>query len=410
MRIRKILMLLVLFTVILVPGVNAVEPEITATSATVIDCIDGKILYSKNMDEKLYPASLTNVLTAILVVENCNLEDKVTISANAIRNVETGYLTANIKEGEIFTIEQLLNLLLISSYSDVANALAEYVAGDIETFTQKMNEKAKEIGCTHSNFVNCNGEHDTNHYSTSHDMALIAKYAMKYEELRDIAQKTEYSLPATEIYNKSDRNYYTTNEMLKSSSKNYYKYAKGIKTGFTTPAGNCLMVYSKKNNMPLVAVVMKSTTQNSRYEDAKNIIEYSYDNNTLRTIATEGTNIQTINVKQGTPDTKKLNVILETSVIAVVKDENKASNIEPQISINENLKAPIEKGAIIGKVSYEIEGKTYTANLIAESNVKKSHKKLIFGLIFLGVILSLGGLRARALYKRTKTLKKIRGK
>ena len=223
MRIRKILILLVLFTVILVPGVNAVEPEITATSATVIDCIDGKILYSKNMDEKLYPASLTNVLTAILVVENCNLEDKVTISANAIRNVETGYLTANIKEGEIFTIEQLLNLLLISSYSDVANALAEHVAGDIETFTQKMNEKAKEIGCTHSNFVNCNGEHDTNHYSTSHDMALIAKYAMKYEELRDIAQKTEYSLPATEIYNKSDRNYYTTNEMLKASSKNYYK-------------------------------------------------------------------------------------------------------------------------------------------------------------------------------------------
>ena len=111
MRIRKILILLVLFTVILVPGVNAVEPEITATSATVIDCIDGKILYSKNMDEKLYPASLTNVLTAILVVENCNLEDKVTISANAIRNVETGYLTANIKEGEIFTIEPSLNLL-----------------------------------------------------------------------------------------------------------------------------------------------------------------------------------------------------------------------------------------------------------------------------------------------------------
>lgn len=410
MRIRKILILLVLFTVILVPGVNAVEPEITATSATVIDCIDGKILYSKNMDEKLYPASLTNVLTAILVVENCNLEDKVTISANAIRNVETGYLTANIKEGEIFTIEQLLNLLLISSYSDVANALAEHVAGDIETFTQKMNEKAKEIGCTHSNFVNCNGEHDTNHYSTSHDMALIAKYAMKYEELRDIAQKTEYSLPATEIYNKSDRNYYTTNEMLKASSKNYYKYAKGIKTGFTTPAGNCLMVYSKKNNMPLVAVVMKSTTQNSRYEDAKNIIEYSYDNNTLRTIATEGTNIQTINVRQGTPDTKKLNVILETNVIAVVKDENKASNIEPQISINENLKAPIEKGAIIGKVSYEIEGKTYTANLIAESKVEKSKVGITFLYIFIGLILLIGGLRTIGIYKRTKTLKKIRGK
>ena len=107
----------------MVPVTKAKEPDITATSATVIDCIDGKILYSKNMDEQLYPASLTNVLTAILVVENCNLEDKVTISANAIRNVETGYLTANIKEGEIFTIEQLLNLLLISSTNSLLKSL-----------------------------------------------------------------------------------------------------------------------------------------------------------------------------------------------------------------------------------------------------------------------------------------------
>ena len=410
MKVRKIFIVLLFLAVILTTKTNAVGPEITATSGVVIDCIDGKILYSKNMEEKLYPASLTNILTAILVVENCNMQDAVVISQSAISNVQPGYLTSKMKAGETFTVQQLLNLLLISSYSDVSNALAEHIAGSTEKFTEMMNNKAKEIGCTNSNFVNSNGEHDTNHYSTAKDMALIAKYAMQFDEIKSIAQKTECSLPATEIYTSSDRNYYTTNEMLKSSSSNYYKYAKGIKAAFTTPAGNCLITYSIKNDIPLVAVVMKSTTQNSRYTDAKSILEYSYDNNVLRTIAKSGTNLQTLNVKKGTQETKKLNAILENNIIAVVKKENENANVEPKISINDNLKAPIEKGTVIGKVSYEIEGKTYTANLIAESNVEKSHKGLVFLLIFLSLLLLLGGLRIRAVYKRKKVLKKIRKK
>lgn len=236
MRIRKVIILILLFLLILMPKSKAANPDITATSAIVIDCMDGKILYEKNINEKLYPTSLTKILTAIIVVENCNLDDTVTISQNAISMVQTGYLTANIKAGETFSVEQLLNLLFISSYSDVANVLAEHVSGNIEEFTKLMNAKAKEIGCKNSNFVNCNGEHNTEHYSTAYDLGLIAKYAMQYEELRNIANKKECELPATEIYTNSDRKYYTTNEMLKSSSDNYYKGAKGIKTGFTTPA------------------------------------------------------------------------------------------------------------------------------------------------------------------------------
>lgn len=236
MQTRKIIILILLFLLILAPKSKAAMPDITATSAIVIDCRDGKILYDKNINEKLYPTSLTKMLTAIIVVENCNLNDTVTISQNAISMVQSGYLTANIKAGESFSVEQLLNLLFISSYSDVANALAEHVSGNIETFTQLMNEKAKEIGCKNSNFVNCNGEHDIEHYSTAYDLGLIAQYAMKYEELRNIANKKECELPATDIYINSDRKYYSTNEMIKSSSNNYYKGAMGIKTGFTTPA------------------------------------------------------------------------------------------------------------------------------------------------------------------------------
>ena len=410
MKLRKILIIVACLIAILMPYVQAKEPEITATSGIVIDCIDGKILYSKNADEKLYPASLTKVLTAILVVEKCDLQDTVTINQSAIDKVESGYLTANLKAGEVFTVEQLLNLLLISSYDDVANALAEHVAGSEEEFVNMMNEKAKEIGCTNSNFLNCHGEHDTNHYSTAHDMALIANYAVKFEAIRNIAQVTEYGLPATTIYTGNDRYFYTSNEMLQTGSKNYYKYAKGLKTGFTTPAGNCLMAYAEKSGLKLVSVTMKSTTSNSRYEDSEAILEYAFDTNTIRTIAEAGTNIQTVTVKKARKEDKKLNVVLEKPITAVVKVENEETPIEPQINLNSKIKAPIKKGTVLGTVSYEIEGKTYTGNLIAENDVKKSKTGLVFLLIFIGLIVLFGGLRVLELYKRNQTLNKIRGK
>lgn len=410
MKLRKILITVACLIAILMPCVQAKEPEITATSGMVIDCIDGKILYSKNADEKLYPASLTKVLTAILVVEKCGLQDNVTINQSAIDKVESGYLTANLKAGEVFTVEQLLNLLLISSYDDVANALAEHVAGSEEEFVKMMNEKAKEIGCTNSNFLNCHGEHDTNHYSTAHDMALIANYAVKFEAIRNIAQVTEYGLPATAIYAGDDRYFYTSNEMLQTGSKNYYKYAKGLKTGFTTPAGNCLMAYAEKSGLKLVSVTMKSTTSNSRYEDSEAILEYAFDTNTIRTIAEAGTNIQTVTVKKARKEDKKLNVVLEKPITAVVKVENEETPIEPQINLNSKIKAPIKKGTVLGTVSYEIEGKTYTGNLIAENDVKKSKTGLVFLIIFIGLIVLFGGLRVLELYKRNQTLNKIRGK
>lgn len=410
MKLRKILIIVACLIAILMPCVQAKEPEITATSGMVIDCIDGKILYSKNADEKLYPASLTKVLTAIIVVEKCGLQDNVTINQSAIDKVESGYLTANLKTGEVFTVEQLLNLLLISSYDDVANALAEHVAGSEEEFVKMMNEKAKEIGCTNSNFLNCHGEHDTNHYSTAHDMALIANYAVKFEAIRNIAQVTEYGLPATTIYTGNDRYFYTSNEMLQTGSKNYYKYAKGLKTGFTTPAGNCLMAYAEKSGLKLVSVTMKSTTSNSRYEDSEAILEYAFDTNTIRTIAEAGTNIQTVTVKKARKEDKKLNMVLEKPITAVVKVENEETPIEPQINLNSKIKAPIKKGTVLGTVSYEIEGKTYTGNLIAENDVKKSKTGLVFLLIFIGLIVLFGGLRILELYKRNQTLNKIRGK
>lgn len=409
MRLNKLFVILFIMLICLTTYVYAETPEITASSGVVIDCFDGKILYEKNMNDKMYPASLTKVLTAILVVENSNMSDEVVVSQKAISNVEFGYLTANIKEGEILTVDQLLNLLLISSYNDVANVLAEHIGGTQENFVDMMNKKAKDIGCTNSNFVNCNGTHNVEHYSTAHDMALIGKYAMQYDEIKEIVKKIYYELGATNKYDRDDRLYQTTNEMLLSGSSNYYKYAYGVKTGFTTPAGNCLMAFSVKNDIPLVSVVMKSTTSDSKYEDSRAILEYAYDNNVLRNLVREGTTVQTTIVKKGSSDTKKLNVVLEKDINAVVNIENENKNISPDIEISNNLKAPISKGEVVGKIKYEIEGKTYEANLIAENDVKKSKTFMIFMIIFIGLILLLGSIRIRGIAKRNKTLNKIRG-
>ena len=409
MKIRNIFMIFIMILIITGTAVHAVEPEITATSGAVIDCIDGKFLYSKDADEKLYPASLTKVLTAILVVENCDMNEQVTMSENAIKSVEYGYITSGLKEGEVLTVEQLLNIALISSCNDVANALAEHVGGNMQQFVTMMNNKAKEIGCTNSHFENCNGEHNENHYSTAHDMALIGKYAMQFDEIKSIVSKTTYTLGATNKY-ENERLFTTANQMILRGSSNYYKYALGVKTGFTTPAGCCFMAYAEKYDMPMVAVVLKSTTSDSRYEDARKILEYSFENNTIRTIVKEGTNVQTLNIKHATNATKKLNAVLEKTLTAVVKEENKNTTIEPKITINDKLKAPIKKGTVIGSVSYEIEGKTYKANLIAENDVEESHIVGKFIIVFFAIAILLGSFRIISIAKRKKVLKKIRNK
>lgn len=410
MKINKIFLIIIFILSFLTIEAYAETPEITAYSAIVFDCTDNRILYEKNCHEKIYPASMTKVLTAILVIENCNLSDEVTISKNAIEQIESGYLTSNLKEGEILTVEQLLNLLLISSYNDIANVLAEYVAGNTEEFVVMMNNKAKEIGCTNSNFVNSSGVHNQEHYSTAYDLALIGKYAMQFPEIREIVNKIYYKLGATNKYSGEDRIYETTNEILLSGSTNYYKYAKGIKTGFTTPAGNCLITYSEKNDLPLIAVVTKATTSDSRYEDTKQILEYAYSNNEIKTIVNAETTLQTLNIKNATKDTKKLRIITENKITAVVNKDTEITSAEPKIELLDNLKAPIKKGEVIGKVTYEVQGKKYETNLLAAEDVEKTEIGIIIIITFIGVVLIIGTIRAFELYSKTKRLKSYKEK
>ena len=343
----------------------------------------------------MYPASITKVLTAIVVVEHCKLDDNVTVNQTAIDSVEYGYITANLKAGEVFTVEQLLNILMVSSANDAALVLAEHVSGSIENFCKLMNETAIKIGCTNSNFVNPNGVHHENHYSTAHDLALIGNYSLQFDELKTLFNKTYFKLPSTDLYTKDDRIFSSTNELILSGSKNYYRYALGLKTGFTTPAGHCLMGYASKDGLELITVVLNSSTSDNRYLETKMLFDYGFNNFSFKKFATKGNTVETISIKGATKDTQKLNLILNNDIAFTVSNDLDIINIKSETEINDNIKAPIEKGTILGRVTYTLNGIEYSANLIAENDVKSSHTFLKFMILFFVLFILLAVLKLR---------------
>ena len=216
-----------------------------------------KILYSRNIYEKIYPASITKLMTALLTVENCELDDIVTVSENAVHSVPSGYVNANLQVGEQLTVEDLLYVMLIPSANDAANALAEHVGGSIESFGTMMNTRAKELGCTGTNFTNPSGLQQEEHYTTTRDLYLIAKAAYSKSIIKKVIGTVSYTLPSTNEYSGDARVFTTTNYMKrKNMSKYYCDYCIGGKTGYTGDAKNCVIEYAQKDGSELIAIVM----------------------------------------------------------------------------------------------------------------------------------------------------------
>ena len=280
-----------------------------------------------------------------------------------------GYSHANLQEGEELTIEELLNVLLIPSANDAAVVLAEHIAGSVEDFADLMNEKAKEIGCTNTNFVNPNGIHDSEHYSTAYDLALIGLYAMQFPDIMRIATVTQYTLPATNEYSETDRIFNATNGLIDSSSKYYYEYATGLKTGYTNKAGSCIVATAEKDGRELLAVILKSNSVAERYEDCETLFEYGFENYSYETICTAGSVVDTIEITNATDETKNLDVIIKDDVCALVSSDTSLSTLTPTIEIETDLQAPIAENDVIGKISYTIDGEEYYSDLIAGSDV-----------------------------------------
>ncbi len=221
-----------------------------------------KILFSKNENEKMYPASTTKIVTAILTLENCNLDDIVTVSYDAVMSIPDGYSSASLQIGETLTVEQLLQLLLVHSANDAANVLAEHIGGSVESFVSMMNTKINELQLSNTHFTNTFGKHDDNHYTTAKDLATIMQYCIKNETFRKIAGSASCAIPATNKY--GTRKYNSTNELIIPNSKYYYPILTCGKTGFTSQAGDCLVSCSYKDDLELICVILGGKTINRK--------------------------------------------------------------------------------------------------------------------------------------------------
>lgn len=370
--------------------------DISAPNLLLAETNSGRILYEKNIDEKIYPASITKLMTAILVVENCDLDEIVIVSENAVISVPSGYVNANLQVGEELTVEDLLYAMLIPSANDAANALAEHVGGSIESFATMMNTRAKELGCTGSNFNNPSGLHEENHYTTTRDLYLISQKVISDDTIKKIIGTTKYTLPKTNKYDKTDRTFTTTNYMKRRElSKYYYQYCIGAKTGYTGDAKNCVVAFAQKDGIELTAIVMgeDAKIKGQKFLDAKEMFEYVFNNYENKQMAVKNERRETIKINNGTKETKTLDVLYKESVnILIPKDMNDKyvmvteqkrieitpeNNEEDTKSISENIeyykvKAPIQKGEIIGKVTYQYDGADYQTDLIAGETVEES--------------------------------------
>ncbi len=252
------------------------DSDITATSALIVNTSDDVVLYANNVYERMYPASLTKLITALVVLKEADLTDTVTVSYNASHITESGAKLCGFKEGDKINLEALLNCLLIYSGNDAGTALAEHVGSTIEGFAKKMNAEAKRIGAVHSNFVNPHGLHDDNHYTTAYDLYLIFNELLKYDKFVSIINQDSYNAVYKDAGGQEQtRKFDTTNRYLKGTeSPPEGVTVIGGKTGTTSKAGNCLILYSKDSqDKSYISLILQADSGNSLFSQMTDLLE-----------------------------------------------------------------------------------------------------------------------------------------
>lgn len=259
-------------------------PELSAGYAILMDADTGAILYDKNSHTKTYPASITKIMTGLLTVENCSLDETVTFSSEAANSVTWEDSNIGTKAGEQYTVEQSLYALLMYSANEIAYGLAEHVGGNLSTFVDMMNKRAKELGANDTHFNNASGLSDPNHYTTAYDLALIGKACFNNATFITFDSHADnYIIPPTNM-TPTARTIFARNQLLKGKPF-YYEYCKGGKTGFTDESGYTLISYAEKNDMRLICVVLQEPNSDARFTDSQSLYEYGFNNFKKTTIS-----------------------------------------------------------------------------------------------------------------------------
>lgn len=354
-----------LFALIYLPALLAkadAPPQISAVAAVVIDQASGKVLYDKDMNAEHYPASTTKVLTALLTLENMDIDDKITLPEDYVNVGET---SIGLKAGARQTVEELLMALMLYSANDAGQALAIGVAGTEEAFVEMMNQRVSALGLQHTHFCNPHGLHNEDHYTSAYDLAMIARVAMDNPEFRRIV--TTDSFTVRKLNGEDNFTVGNRNGLLSQ-----YEYADGIKTGYTRQAGNCIVASATKNDMQLIVVVLNSP---NIYEESQALLEWGFDNSQHNLLVSA--NEVKANVKVLNGGRNQVEVIAEKSLYSVMRtDEN--INVQESLDLPNSVPAPIHRGEVIGSVTYTDEnGYTYSTNLLAAKDVGRYNLRLV---------------------------------
>ena len=336
---KKILLIIMSFFVLNLSVLAEEDFAPSAKSAILVDNLSGKVLYEKNVDEKLAPASMTKLASMLIVMEaidngNLKLEDKVTISDEA---ANMGGSQVFLQAGEVYTVHDLLKSVAIASGNDAVVALAEKVGGSVSGFVDMINKRLKELGATNTNFVNPHGLDAEGHYSTARDMAIIARELLRHEKI------LEYTSIYEEYLEKNDGSriwLVNTNRLVR-----FYDGVDGLKTGFTKTAGYCLTATAKKNNFRLISVVMGEDTTENRSSDTVKMLNYGFNTFKINIIKKKGESLGKVRVEKGKQDFA--NIVLLNDATEILKNTDPVSEYKFNLKVDK-IKAPLKIGDIVG--------------------------------------------------------------
>lgn len=356
---------IMLFILLLFPiFVKAEDLTPNAESGILIEYSTGKILYSKKIDEKLAPASMTKIMTLLLIMEaveegKINLDDNISISTNAS---SMGGSQVFLDPNTEMKAEELIKSIAIASANDSAVAMAEAISGTTANFVSRMNSRAKELGCKNTNFKNVHGLDEEGHYSTAYDMSLIARELLKHEQILKYTSTYEAYLNKP---NGTSTWMVNTNKLIK-----YYTGLDGLKTGFTKTAGYCLTSTAKRNDMRLISVVMKEPSSQVRNSETISLLNYGFSNYKIKTILKKDQKLGTIEVQNGKKELADITILEDATNLESINDNKEYSfNI-----VTDKVKAPLKKGDKVGTLELtELGTIIKRLNITVKENIPKAN-------------------------------------
>lgn len=365
------------------------DPDIQAKAALLVDWDTETVLYAKNEHTELYPASLTKIMTALLTLEAVDqgklaLDQELTATASALDGLAADGSTAGIKVGETMTVENYLKCMLIVSANEACDVLAEGVSGSVSAFVDAMNARAAELGCKNTHFVNPNGLHDSQHYTSAWDLYLITREALKYPEFMAVCDMGVAEIPATNL--SESRRLRTTNYLLSNWRAAGYLYpdAHGIKTGSTSEAGHCLVSSATRGSRSLISVVLgaervvgeNGVANVKSFSETSRLFEWGFANFSTQTVLTELDMLADVPVALSKIDSVAVHP--DREVTLVLPNDVGPEDLERKLTLEENVQAPVSAGQELGSVELSRNGTVYVSVPLVALNDVEASKLLTF--------------------------------